>query len=98
MELATSLIEEIKKLILQSREQVLRTVDHARVLMYWNIGKRIFEEEQAGKELAGYGSYLIKFLSKALQPEIGSGFSMRQLERYNSLQNVSKYGRTADAI
>ena len=76
----TSLVEEIKELILQSREQAIRAVDNTRVFMYWNIGKRIFEEEQAGKERADYGSYLIKSLSQALQPEFGSGFSVRQLE------------------
>ncbi len=80
MELHTSFITEIKTLILQSREQAIRAVDHTRVLMYWNIGRRIFEEEQAGKERADYGTYLIKSLSVALQPEFGSGFSVRQLE------------------
>ena len=82
MEISKSLIEEIKTIILQGREQAIRTVDHARVLMYWNIGKRIFQEEQAGKERAAYGSFLIKTLSEALQPEFGSGFSYRQLNWY----------------
>jgi hypothetical protein len=50
--------------------------------MFWLIGKRIFEEEQAGKDRADYGTYLIKNISKQLQPEFGSGFSIRQLERY----------------
>ncbi len=82
MEISKSLIEEIKTIILQGREQAIRTVDHARVLMYWNIGKRIFQEEQEGKERAAYGSFLIKTLSEALQPEFGSGFSYRQLNWY----------------
>ncbi|SDG01633.1 Predicted nuclease of restriction endonuclease-like (RecB) superfamily, DUF1016 family [Chitinophaga filiformis] len=88
MRLHTSLINEIKVLISQSREQAVRAVDHARVLMYWNIGKRIFEEEQAGKERAEYGSYLLKSLSEALQPEFGSGFSVRQLERYRQFYRM----------
>jgi hypothetical protein len=83
-----SLINEIKVLIAQSREQAVRAVDHTRVLMYWNIGKRIFEEEQAGKERADYGSYLLKSLSEALQPEFGSGFSVRQLERYRQFYRM----------
>jgi hypothetical protein len=57
MEFNTSLASEIKALILQSREQAIRAVDHTRVLLYWNIGKRIFEEEQAGKERADYGTF-----------------------------------------
>lgn len=82
MEMNQSLIHEIKSIILQSRGRAVRAIDHARVLMYWNIGKRIFEEEQAGKERAGYGSFLIKSLSEALQPEFGYGFSYRQLNWY----------------
>jgi predicted nuclease of restriction endonuclease-like (RecB) superfamily len=50
--------------------------------MYWKIGKRIFEEEQQGRDRAEYGTFLIKTLAKELQPEYGSGFSVRQLERY----------------
>jgi hypothetical protein len=79
MEFNKSFIEEIKALVLQGREQAIRAVDHTRVLLYWNIGKRIFEEEQAGKDRADYGSFLIKHLSDVLQPEFGSGFSYRQL-------------------
>lgn len=88
MILQTSLVKEIKALILQSREQAVRAVDNTRVLMYWNIGKRIFEEEQAGKERADYGTYLIKSLSEALKPEFGSGFSVRQLERYRQFYRM----------
>ncbi len=51
------------------------------MLMYWHIGKRIFEEEQQGQDRADYGAYLIKSLAQQLQPEFGSGFSARQLER-----------------
>ena len=49
--------------------------------MYWNIGKRIFEEEQQGKERAEYGAKLIQHVATQLEPEFGSGFGKRQLER-----------------
>ncbi|MEE3682912.1 PDDEXK nuclease domain-containing protein [Actinobacillus pleuropneumoniae] len=68
-------------MILQARETAIRAVDFQRVLMYWHIGKRIFEEEQQGQDRADYGAYLIKSLAQQLQPEFGSGFSARQLER-----------------
>jgi predicted nuclease of restriction endonuclease-like (RecB) superfamily len=83
-----NLVEEVKSIILQSREQAIRAVDHARVLMYWNIGKRIFEEEQEGKERAAYGTFLIKSLAEALQPEFGSGFSYRQLNWYRQFYRL----------
>ena len=50
MQLNPSLLTEIKVIITRSREQAIRVVDHARVLMYWHIGERIFEEEQQGED------------------------------------------------
>lgn len=76
------LVSEIAAIIAAAKEKAIRAVDFERVLMYWHIGKKIFEEEQEGKERAGYGSYLIRNLSEELQPLFGSGFSARQLERY----------------
>ena len=76
-----SIISDIKKIIGQSKENAIRSVDFARVQMYWLIGKRIFEEEQEGKDRADYGTYLIKTIAETLEPEFGSGFAKRQLER-----------------
>ena len=50
--------------------------------MYWTIGKRIFEEEQQGKDRAHYGTYLIQFIAQELEPEYGSGYSKRQIELF----------------
>lgn len=77
-----NLIDEIKSLIAASKEAAVRTVDHQRVLLYWKIGQKIFEEEQGGKDRAGYGEALIKSLAQALEPVYGSGFSYRQLNLF----------------
>ena len=70
-----SIIPDIKAIIATAKDKAIRAVDNERTLMYWTIGKRIFEEEQQGKDRADYGTYLIKFLAEQLQPEYGSGFS-----------------------
>lgn len=77
-----SLIPDIKAIISTSKERAIRAVDNKRTIMYWSIGKRIFEEEQQSKERADYGTFLIKYLAEQLQPEYGSGFSYRQLNWY----------------
>lgn len=77
-----SIINEIKTIVANAKDTAIRVVDNQRTLMYWHIGKRIFEEEQQGKDRADYGNYLIKFLSEQLQPIYGSGFSYRQLNWY----------------
>ena len=74
-----SFIDDVKSIIDSARKNAVRSVDFCRVRMYWDIGKRIFEEEQDGKDRADYGSYLIKNLANKLIPEYGSGFSVRQL-------------------
>lgn len=72
-------LNEIRNIINSARQNAVRSVDFCRVQMYWHMGKRIFEEEQQGKNRADYGTYLIKNLAKQLEPEYGSGFSVRQL-------------------
>lgn len=76
-----SLYRDVKLIIESSRNNAIRSVDSCRVQMYWNLGKRIFEEEQQGKERADYGVYLIRNLAAVIEPEFGSGFSVRQLEQ-----------------
>jgi len=71
--------EDIKSIIVDSRNTVIRSIDHQRVLMYWRLGERIFTEEQQGKDRADYGEFLICNLSKQLEWEFGSEFSYRQL-------------------
>jgi hypothetical protein len=88
MSLSQNLIHEIKSLIASATKVAIRSVDHHRTVMYWHIGKRIFNEEQQGKDRADHGYYLIKYLSEQLQPEYGSGFSARQLERYRQFYRM----------
>ena len=76
-----TLYSDVRQIFETSRIHAVRSVDFCRVQMYWHLGQRIFKEEQQGKERADYGSYLIKTLAKRLEPEFGSGFGVRQLER-----------------
>ena len=80
-----SVITDIQNIIYHSRDQAVRLVDHQRTRMYWQIGQRIFEEEQQGKPRAGYGNSLIVALAENLVPQFGSGFSKRQLELFRQL-------------
>lgn len=73
------LVSEIRSIIESARTNAVRSVDFCRVQMYWQIGRRIVEEEQGGQARAEYGKGLIKNLAKETEPEFGSGFSFRQL-------------------
>lgn len=73
-------ITAIKALILNAQSNAVRAINQEKVVLNWNIGKHIVEEEQNGKERAEYGAYVIKTLSLELTKDFGSGFSIRQLE------------------
>jgi hypothetical protein len=75
------LFSQVAELLQNARQQVLRTVNSTMVYTYFEIGKRIVEEEQNGKDRAEYGKQLLKGLSKQLTNEFGKGFSLRNLEQ-----------------
>ncbi|MCT4616497.1 MAG: PDDEXK nuclease domain-containing protein [Marinifilaceae bacterium] len=79
MNISKNFVTQIKELITEAQANAVRAVNNQRVLLYWNIGKHIVEEEQNGEERANYGSFLIKTLAEELQKDFGSGFSFRQL-------------------
>ena len=71
----SALIGEIRELIRTARQAVVHSVDLIQVLTNFEIGRRIVEHEQQGKERAEYGKALLKELSAALTAEFGRGFS-----------------------
>lgn len=73
---------DIKNIIFQSRDKAYKVISYATLDTYWKIGKRIFKEEQNGKERAAYGENLIKILSAELTKEYGKGFSERNLRNF----------------
>ncbi len=84
----SNFLNDIIEIIEGAKIKAIKAVDFERVLMNWDIGKRIFEEEQEGKERADYGKYLIKHLSEKLQAEYGSGYSYRQLNWYRQFYRI----------
>lgn len=79
--LTEQFISDIRTIILSARESAIRSVDTVRVQMYWELGERIFIEEQKGQDRAKYGAYILQNLAHKIETEFGSGFSVRQLER-----------------
>ena len=76
-----NLLNDARKIIDNARINAIRSVDFSRVQMYWQLGRRIVEEEQGGEQKAKYGIYLLRKLAEELVKEYGSGFGVRQLEQ-----------------
>ena len=75
-----SFFNNIKDLVMNSRNKVYQTVNTEMLNLYWNIGKAIMEIQQ-GDERASYGDAVLEKLSQKLTNEFGKGFSKRNLER-----------------
>ena len=71
----TALFERIRAILEQARAQVARSVNTEMVRAYWLVGREIVEEEQRGKERAGYGEELIAQLSARLRAVFDRGFT-----------------------
>ena len=76
-----TLLEEIRSILNKARQQAINTVNSAMVFAYWDIGKRIVEEEQKGSERAQYGTYLLRELAKDLSNDFGKSFDARELRK-----------------
>lgn len=72
--------QEIKELLYSAKNKVYQTINTTMTQTYFQIGKRIVEEEQGGVSRAEYGKSLLKLLSVQLINEFGKGFSVDNLE------------------
>jgi len=73
------LLDALRGLIVQVRQQVLRHVDVVQVQTYWQIGRHIVEFEQDGQTRAAYGKRLLPQLGQTLSREFGKGFDATNL-------------------
>ena len=72
------LVNDLRRLIEESREQISRTINARLSLLHWHIGRRI-REELLGEGRAAYGQQIVATLSQQLTAEFGRGFSRRNL-------------------
>ncbi len=75
-------INDIKEILQRARSKSLQAVNSAMVEAYWQIGKRIVEQEQEGSERAKYGEAILKELSINLTHDFGKGFSEPNLRNF----------------
>ncbi|NMB97122.1 MAG: DUF1016 domain-containing protein [Clostridiaceae bacterium] len=76
-----ALVNQIKSILKCAQAKAVSAVNSAMVFAYWEIGKRIVEEEQNGSERADYGAFLLKELAQNLSVDLGKNFDERELRR-----------------
>ena len=77
-----TVLSDIKCIIDSGRKAAYSAVNSIGIMTYWNIGKRIVENEQQGAERAEYGKQLIQSLANDLTCEYGNTYSKRNLDYY----------------
>ena len=75
-------LEDIKQIIISGQKYVYQAANRAMVFTYWQIGKRIVEQEQKGEERAEYGKALLDTLSDELTRDYGKSYSKRNLQYF----------------
>lgn len=98
-QVATSLLEELRRMIEDARQGVAVTVNASLTLLYWRVGMRINEEILKGGR-AEYGEQIVSTLSRYLMVEYGNGFSaknihhmLRFVEAFPNIQIISTLSR-----
>lgn len=77
--LPTQLVDDVKLIVEHGMREAYHSVNSISILTYWNVGKRIVEEEQHGENRAEYGKQVLKGLAQVLVSLFGSSYNERNL-------------------
>lgn len=80
--ISDSLVADVRNIIEEGRRHAFAAAGQIAILTYWNVGRRIVEEEQQGNARADYGKNLIPALADRLTIEFGTGYGRRNLAYY----------------
>lgn len=81
-------LEDVSEILTQAKKNAQKAVNLSMVYAYFEIGRRIIEEEQNGKSRAAYGTQLLKELSAYLTEKHGKGYSVGNLKNIRQFYRV----------
>ena len=96
-EVKKEFLEQVATLLEQARKSVKASVNLTMVYTYYEIGRRIVDEEQNGADRAEYGKRLLQELSEYLTDEFGKGFSadnLKLMRRFYIVYSHDQIGET----
>jgi predicted nuclease of restriction endonuclease-like (RecB) superfamily len=74
-----TLFRQVRKILAAARDRAWQAVNTAMVEAYWEVGRVIVEEEQAGQGRADYGKRVVEGLADRLRAEFGKGYDRSNL-------------------
>lgn len=81
------LIDDLRRMIDQSRDGVAQAVNASLSLLYWQLGKRLHREVLEGAR-GEYGKQIVVAIARQLTAEYGSSFNQKQLWRMIQLAEI----------
>lgn len=77
--------KDVRDILENARNNAYVVANDIMTYAYWNVGKRIVEQELRGSAKAKYGSYIIKRLAQELSDQYGTGFSIANIKNCRQL-------------
>ena len=90
-------LEEVSKILAQAQKNAKTAVNLSMVYAYYEIGRKIVEEEQQGENRAAYGKQILQELSKYLSEKYGKGFSttnLKQMRQFYTIYSQDQISQT----
>jgi len=89
---------EIVELLKAARSIAARNVNSIMTATYWEIGRRIVEQELKGEARANYGEQLLELLAKDLTKQFGRGFGNINLWRMRAFYRAWSEGQILSTL
>ena len=89
---------EIVELLKAARSTAARNVNSIMTATYWEIGRRIVEQELRGEARANYGEQLLELLAKDLTKQFGRGFGNINLWRMRAFYRAWSEGQILSTL
>lgn len=77
--------KDVRDILENARSNAYMVANDIMTYAYWNVGRRIVEQELKGSAKAKYGSYIIKRLAQELSDQYGTGFSIANIKNCRQL-------------
>ncbi len=85
---ADAIFERVTRILDEARASVVRSVNSAMVLAYWQIGREMVETLQGGDRRGSYGERTVEELALRLTQRFGRGFSATNLKYFRQFYLV----------
>lgn len=85
-----NIFNQIKKLLIFSKKNIIKTVNSTMVYTYFEIGRIIIEDEQKWEKRAEYNTKILKSLSLKLTAEFWKWFSITNLQQMRNFYTMYK--------